>query len=132
MSYMNRLNVAHNIYQGDTKTVLTICSAGVLRSPTAAQILSAAPYNFNTRSAGLTEEYALIYADDILLEWAEAIVCMEEYQVKEVLSRLEDLGLTHKPVYCLDVPDQFPYRDPKLVELMEAKFKEIFGEEISS
>lgn len=132
MSYMNRLNVAHNRYQGYTKTVLTICSAGVLRSPTAAQILSAAPYNFNTRSAGLTEEYALIYADDILLEWAEAIVCMEEYQVKEVLSRLEDLGLTHKPVYCLDVPDQFPYRDPKLVELMEAKFKEIFGEEISS
>jgi predicted protein tyrosine phosphatase len=132
MSYMNRLNVAKNQYQGSTKTVLTVCSAGVLRSPTAAQILSAAPYSFNTRSAGLSEEYALIYADDILLEWANAIVCMEKNQAKVLLSRLETLGLTHKPVYCLEVPDQFPYRDPKLVELLDAKLMQVFGEEISS
>jgi predicted protein tyrosine phosphatase len=132
MSYMNRLNVAHNRYQGETKTVLTVCSAGVLRSPTAAHILSAAPYNFNTRSAGLTEEYALIYVDEILLEWAQAIVCMEKGQEKELLKRLETLGLTHKPVYCLEVPDQFPYRDPKLVELLDAKLMQVFGEEISS
>ena len=50
--------VHSNEYQGDYKRVLTVCSANMLRSPTIAHVLSAEPYNFNTRSAG-TAGFAL-------------------------------------------------------------------------
>ena len=52
MSLMNRLGNSKNPYQGDFKKVLCVCSAGLLRSPTAAWVLSNAPFNFNTREIG--------------------------------------------------------------------------------
>ena len=56
---MNRLANSSNRYQGEYKRVLCVCSAGLLRSPTAALVLSQEPYNFNTRAAGLDEAFAL-------------------------------------------------------------------------
>ena len=51
---MNRIANSTNPFQKDYKRVLCVCSAGLLRSPTAAYVLSQAPYNYNTRAAGLT------------------------------------------------------------------------------
>ena len=68
MSLMNRLANTHNHYQGDAKRVLCVCSAGLLRSPTAAFVLSQEPFGFNTRAAGIAEDFALIVVDDVLLE----------------------------------------------------------------
>lgn len=42
---MNRLAIARNGYQGSYKRVLTVCSGGVLRAPTAAWVLGQEPYN---------------------------------------------------------------------------------------
>ena len=47
MSKMNRLANTQNKYQGKYKKVLCVCSAGLLRSPTAALVLSQEPFNFN-------------------------------------------------------------------------------------
>ena len=59
-----------NSYQGDYKRVLTVCSANMLRSPTMAHVLSAEPYNFNTRSAGIAG-FALIPVTEELLSWVD-------------------------------------------------------------
>ena len=56
----NQMGVIFNAYQGKHKKVLTVCSAGCLRSPTAAHILSSDPWNFNTRAAGISLEYAIV------------------------------------------------------------------------
>lgn len=122
--FMNRLNTAHNRYQGDTKRVLTVCSAGILRSPTAAQVLSAEPYNYNTRSVGTSKEYALIHVDTVLLEWADYIVCMEEEHYDYIQEMLENEDIQGKKVFCLDIQDRYPYRSPELIDEIKAKIAE--------
>lgn len=115
----NRIANSKNHYQGGYKKVLCVCSAGLLRSPTAAMVLSKAPYNFNTRAAGLSEEYALISVDEVLLYWCDEVVCMEPNQAEELRKR------TIKPVICLDIQDSFRYRDPKLIKKIKEKYNKL-------
>lgn len=71
MNNNNRIFNSGNPNQGDYKRMLCVCSAGLLRSPTTAYVLSQAPYNYNTRAAGLVADFALIPVDEVLLRWAE-------------------------------------------------------------
>lgn len=119
MTTMNRLHNSGNRFQGDFKKVLCICSAGLLRSPTIAWVLSQPPWNYNTRAAGITEEYALIYADEVLVYWADEIVCAEHKHL-EILKRKYDLS--GKNLMALGIPDNFPYRDEELAELIKTAY----------
>lgn len=118
---MNRIANASNGFQGEYKRVLCVCSAGLLRSPTAAFVLSQEPYNFNTRAAGLVEEFALIPVDKVLLNWADQIVVMTEEQALEIEGRLESLDL-NVPVITLNIEDSFSYRDPELIEAIKTAY----------
>lgn len=134
----NRLANVGNPYQGKRKRVLCVCSAGLLRSPTAAWILSNAPFDFNTRAVGTTSEFALIPLETSHVAWADEIVVMEQYQadiVKEMQQLLDDSARgfdfsnnLDKPVHVLTVPDVYGYREPELVEAMTPKLKAIFLE----
>lgn len=115
----NRIHNSSNPHQGKYKRVLCVCSAGLLRSPTAALVLSQAPYNYNTRAAGIDNDHALIIVDEVLLEWAEEIVCMTRDQRRT----LENL--TKKTIICLDIPDSFSYRDPKLMKLIKSAYDKL-------
>lgn len=115
---MNRLGNCSNSYQGKYKRVLAVCSAGLLRSPTTAVVLSQEPYNFNTRAAGLVQSFALIPVDKVLLEWADEIVCMTEEQKQQ----LEELAKPGCPVICLNIDDSYAYRDPELVHLIKTNY----------
>ena len=134
----NRRGVINNSYQGNHKKVLTVCSAGCLRSPTAAHILSADPFNFNTRAAGISKEYAIIPVDAGLIIWADVIVCMDEDHAEYVnnmqlkIEQTDDgmFEYVWKPIYILDIPDDFAYRDPVLVDIMTKKFFEIFKKDL--
>jgi len=119
---LNRKWNTKNPYQGKYKRVLCVCSAGLLRSPTAAWILSNEPFNFNTRSAGIDVGHALIPVDDVLLEWADEIVCMDEYQQFKLKER------TNKPVHNLRIGDSFEYRDKGLVTIIRMRYQEILNE----
>lgn len=110
----NRLWNCRNPNQGTTLKVLTVCSAGLLRSPTLAHILSSDPYNFNTRAVGLDEGHALIPLDDVHLEWADVVFCMDRSMAEEV----ERKGFEGQ-IFNLSVPDNFEYRDPELVNIMK-------------
>jgi predicted protein tyrosine phosphatase len=116
MSYRNRMGNAKNEYQTDIKKVLCVCSAGLLRSPTMAVVLSQEPYNFNTRAAGISQEYALIVVDDVLLHWADEIVVAEDWMKEELAPQVD------KPVYSLQLPDIYEYRHPELMKLIKERY----------
>lgn len=131
----NQLGVLFNAYQRDYKKVLTVCSAGCLRSPTAAHILSSPPFNFNTRCAGTSREYAIVPVTDALIVWADVILVMDEYQQQQINSMQNDLAdqlpdYDYKQVINLDIPDEFDYRNPKLVQIMTDKFMDIFAKDL--
>jgi predicted protein tyrosine phosphatase len=118
----DRIGNASNRYQGKYKRVLAVCSGGLLRSPTIAHTLAAEPYNYNTRSVGIDETYALNILDQVLLEWADEIVCADTEHEVTVRLKLMDIGITLKPVVNLKLPDVYPYRDRKLVHLIKKRY----------
>lgn len=118
----NRLFNIGNPYQGNALRVLCVCSAGLLRSPTAALVL-ANEYGFNTRSAGIDAGHALIVADEVLLAWADAIVCMESKHTSLVQYVMSELGIKEKPVYTLGIRDDFEYMQQSLVDCIKATSK---------
>lgn len=124
MSTMNRLWNVSNPHQGKFKKVLCVCSAGLLRSPTLAWVLSNDPYNFNTRAVGVSRDYALVPMDEVHAQWADIIIAVEQ----DVLERINDYFGEHlKPeqeLYALDIPDTFRYRDPQLVEIIKQQLND--------
>lgn len=111
-----------NSFQGDYKRVLTVCSANMLRSPTIAHILSAEPFNFNTRSAG-TESYALIPVTEDLLLWADEIVCADTEHAMWVRNKMMEWTID-KPIINLEIPDNYEYRNPKLIEMIKERYEQ--------
>lgn len=116
---MNQMAVTKNSYQGKYKKVLCVCSAGCLRSPTAAVVLSHAPFDFNTRACGIDPDFAIIPITDVLIEWADEIVCMTQEHKADLLQ------MTDKPIVCLDIPDNFEYRNPKLMKLVKEQYLKV-------
>ena len=119
---MSNFGVYSNQYQGDYKRVLTVCSANMLRSPTIAHVLSANPYNFNTRSAG-TAGFALIPVTTDLLMWADEIVCADTEHALDIRNKLMNLNLD-KVVINLGIPDIYEYRNPELIKLIKERYAE--------
>lgn len=112
----NALWNCKNPYQGDFKKALCVCSAGLLRSPTIAWVMSNNGYN--TRACGV-HDYALIELDEVLLEWPDIIVCANTDIFNIVAPQ------TTQDIFDLKLPDKFKYRDPELVQLIEEKLKEL-------
>ena len=118
MSY----GIYSNSYQGDYKRVLTVCSANMLRSPTMAHVLSAEPYNFNTRSAG-TAGFALIPVTEDLLVWCDEVVCADTEHALYIRDKMMEWMLD-KPVINLNIPDIYEYRNPELIELIKERYEQ--------
>ena len=115
--------VHSNSYQGDYKRVLTVCSANMLRSPTMAHVLSAEPYNFNTRSAG-TSDFALIPVTNDLLMWADEIVCADSEHTTVINKMLQKLDID-KSLINLRIPDVYEYRNEGLIDLIKLRYNAI-------
>lgn len=135
----NRLANVSNKFQGQRKKILCVCSAGLLRSPTAAWVLGNEPFGFNTRAVGSSGEYALIPLDAAHVAWADEFVVMDDFQayhVKELMEELDENARgfdvaehSSKRIHVVDIPDNFAFRDPELVAIMQQKFKQIWGGE---
>ena len=126
---MNQLANVHNRYQGNYKKVLFVCSAGLLRSATAAHVFSAEPYNFNTRTVGVALEYALNPVNEALMEWADNIFLMESEHYHDIHDIFgEEIFNEYKQkMVVLDVPDNFRYRDERLVKILKEKVEAALG-----
>jgi predicted protein tyrosine phosphatase len=84
-------------------------------------VLSANPYNFNTRSAG-TESYALIPVTEDLLLWADEIVCADTEHAMWVRNKMMTWMLD-KPIINLEIPDNYEYRNPKLIQMIKDRYE---------
>lgn len=111
-----------NPYQGKDKRILFICSAGILRSATAANIYG--NKGFNTRSAG-SSPLALVPLTVNLIAWAQKIVFVNAENYNEALQTFDDSWAKQKllDAVVLDIPDQFPYKDPTLISLLETSLE---------
>lgn len=113
-----------NGYQGAYKRVLCVCSAGMLRSPTMAHTLCKAPYNYNTRSVGIEDSYALNTLTVDLVTWADEIVCADKEHEDAVKEFMHRNYISPRPIKCLYIPDIYEYRNPKLIKLIKERYNE--------
>lgn len=128
-NFNNRLWNSNNPNQGHRTRVLVVCSAGLLRSPTVAWILGNEPFNMNARAAGSTPTFALIPVDEVLLNWAQTIVFVNDENFKETEKNfpvfMEDVD-QEKTIIVLDLPDRFQTFSPELVEIATAQLNQAF------
>jgi predicted protein tyrosine phosphatase len=99
-----------------TIRVLFICSQNRLRSPTAEAVFANVP-GLEVDSAGTNKD-----ADSPVTweaaDWADVIFVMEKAH-RNRLSKMFGSRIRRKRIICLNIPDEFDYMDPLLVELLK-------------
>ncbi len=100
------------------KRVLFLCSRNKLRSPTAEQVFSGRP-DLEVASAGLNSD-AEVPCTAELVEWADVIFVMEKAHRARLSTRFRR-NLGRARVICLDIPDDYGFMQPELVQLLNAK-----------
>ncbi len=98
--------------------LLFICSANRLRSPTAEQVFSQYP-DVDATSAGLSHDAV----DPLTPEHFEAvdIIFVMEKAHRTKLSRHFKRHIGAARVVCLNVPDDYDYMQPELIELLKTR-----------
>jgi len=100
--------------------ILFVCNQNLYRSPTAEKVFSRSRKH-KAKSAGLfcdPSEGTPLSAE--LLEWADIVFVMEDWQRGEVQKRFPELGFK-KRIIELDIPDIFHFGDPQLVEMIKKR-----------
>ena len=98
------------------KNLLFVCSRNQWRSPTAETLWRRHP-DYNVRSAG-TSPRARKKVGPADIRWADVVFVMEhkhKTRLKAEFARLLD----YKPIHVLDIPDEYNYMDPELIEELE-------------
>lgn len=96
--------------------VLFICSRNQWRSPTAEQVFRRHP-DLAVRSAG-TSASARRRVGAADLAWADVVIVMETKHKSRLMQDHAAL-LAAKPLHVLDIPDDYRFMDPELVELLQ-------------
>ena len=114
----------NNPYQGSDFKALFVCSVGLLRSPTAANLF--ARKGWNTRSCG-TEDIALIRLSKNLIAWADKIFFMQKsnyLSAQYVFRGHEDaLEVLKRKSVVLGIEDSFGYNNSELIRQLEEQVK---------
>ncbi len=100
------------------RTVLFVCSQNRLRSPTAEQVFSCRE-GLEVESAGTNHDAENPLTAELLL-WADIIFVMEKAHRGKLQRRFRP-ALAGKRVICLDIPDNYAFMQPELVQLLEAR-----------
>lgn len=111
-----------NPFQGNYKRSLFVCSAGLLRSATAAHV--AAKLGHNTRNCG-SASYALIPLSVNLIMWAHKIYFVNPSNFEEALYVFrfdpECVAQLKEKSVVWDIPDKYDFNNPELVEIIMKK-----------
>ena len=109
---------------GERLNVLFVCSRNQWRSPTGEQVWRRHP-RVNARSAGTSAgARRVVSAAD--LAWADVVLVMEDKHRSRLLAEYRQL-LQHKRLLVLDIPDDYQYMDPELVELLGDPVADLLG-----
>jgi predicted protein tyrosine phosphatase len=106
------------------KKLLFICSRNRLRSPTA-EVLFSEYEGLEVESAGIDREAENFLCSETI-QWADIIFVMEKTH-RNKLSKKFQPWLKGKRVICLDIPDEYEYMEPALVELLKQRVLPILG-----
>jgi len=96
--------------------LLYVCSRNQWRSKTAESLFRGRP-GIEVRSAG-TAASARVKVSQKLLDWADAVFVMERDHAAILRKRFG-----FRDAKCLEVPDEYEFMDPDLVELLEAQLE---------
>jgi predicted protein tyrosine phosphatase len=100
------------------KRVLFLCRHNRMRSPTAERMFGKRP-DLEVRSAGTSSD-ALTRVNARMLEWADLIFIMDDQQRRSLGRRFAGHP-TLEHLVCLDIPDDFTFMQPELVDLLIAR-----------
>ncbi|SER29262.1 Predicted protein tyrosine phosphatase [Pseudomonas lutea] len=98
------------------KNILFICSRNQWRSPTAETVWRKHP-GISVRSAG-TSPNARKTVGPADIRWADIIIVMEQKHKSRLVADFTRL-LEHKPIHVLEIPDEYKYMDPELVDILK-------------
>ncbi|RFA30981.1 phosphotyrosine protein phosphatase [Alkalilimnicola ehrlichii] len=98
------------------KKLLFICSRNQWRSPTAEAVWRKRP-GFSVRSAG-TSPKARRTVSSADIRWADIIIVMEQKHKNRLVAEFTRL-LDYKHIHVLEIPDEYTFMDPELVEMIE-------------
>lgn len=98
--------------------LLFVCSRNQLRSPTGEAIWKGRA-GYDVRSAG-TSPHARRPIGPADIRWADVIFVMEPKHAHRLQASYARL-LEYKRLHCLDIPDDFRFMDPALMELLEMR-----------
>ena len=93
--------------------ILFVCSRNEWRSRTAETIFKN-NQDCNVRSAG-TEAAARIKVTANLISWADIIFAMEKKHKQRLMEKFA-FAVSNKNIIILDIPDEYQYMDPELIE----------------
>lgn len=94
--------------------VLFVCAMNRERSPTAERLYRK-DTRLEVRSGGVRAD-AKHRVSEKDLQWADIVFTMEREHKVWLSTRFEDLDLP--PIEVLDIPDEYAYMDPKLMEIL--------------
>ena len=97
--------------------LLFICSQNKIRSLTAEHMLQGVP-GLAVKSAG-TEARSRIRVNEGHIGWADLIFVMEKKH-RRILEENFPEALVGKSVVCLNIPDEYRYMEPALIDELKA------------
>ncbi len=115
---------ASEIADDEPLKVLFVCSRNQWRSPTAEDVWKKHPA-LAVRSAG-TSPNAKRTVSENDLRWADTIFVMEEKHKSRLLAEYRRI-IENKPLHVLDIPDEYQYMAPELVEELQKSVGAILG-----
>ena len=108
--------------------LLFVCSMNRWRSPTA-EAIYARHDSVHARSRGVSQKAArTVGAAD--LKWADLILVMENKHKQRLLAQFPG-ELKFSTIHVLDIPDDYQYMDPELVQLLQESVDPLIEAELT-
>lgn len=113
----------------DPLRILFICSQNKWRSRTAEHVFRNKA-GWTVRSAG-TDRAARVRLNANHVSWAEVIFVMEDKHKKRLKQHFRP-QLKEQEIIVLDIPDEYQYLDPELIEILESSVNYYLEEDFNS
>ena len=98
--------------------VLFVCRHNRMRSATAERIFCKRA-DLDVRSAGTSAD-ALTRINERMLDWADLIFIMDDGQRRSLRRQFGEHPALDRLI-CLDIPDEFGFLQPELVDLLQTR-----------
>lgn len=102
---------------------LFVCARNRWRSPTAERVFRN-DMRLSVRACGLSAKSPRTLRSDDLI-WADVVFVMESKHGTRIRSEFRD-ALGGTPLHVLEIPDDYEFMDPELVELLTDRVEQYF------